>query len=312
MLVQGIAPIFGEQPCCFISEGVQTTFPEASFGSQLANGFCIGADLQPEGSAPSMLMGTAVTGKTSLIIHYNKDGVKNRIQCDIQDDDGRMLSAQAQLSEYAAKRLFICADMQSNEIRFYEYNIHPSEPVRQTEYHTREHPHTFSNFTYPFMIGGACIDGHSHGSISTKFANFLGWGRPLKEAEVSGLCNASRTDLRRLCGDDVYLVDRNEERRAVFQDDLAKISELLTKDHLTGRETRETASIIYRWLLDRHPMLQDLCNELGIQLTFPGATDKSREMDQMEIYDTVLFYASNAAWKAQFDGFSVGGTPTIC
>jgi hypothetical protein len=302
-LMKGIAPIFGKDLCCFIGAGAHLRLPLAGIGSNLVNGFFLLVDIQPEGTTPSVLMGTGVSGKTSLIVHYNEDGVKNRIRCDIQDDNQQTLSARAQLSKYAAKRVFINANVRSREVNFYEFNIHSADKIDVVEYPMFDAPNSFSEFSYDMMLGGACIDGERLGSISTKIDNFAIWKAPVAEHEIFGLIEASQNDLRSFYGDHIYTVDESAERRALFRHDMGRMRRWGAQETLSGADTGDAANMLYRWLFDKHPMLQDLCNELGIQLTFPGETDQRRDCYKLDIVKKADMLMLLAQGKRHLGGY---------
>jgi hypothetical protein len=139
------------------------------------------------------------------------------------------------------------------------------------------------------IVGGACIDGERQGKIATKLANFIVGSKILQEKNLKTLFDAHWQQLKQFNSGALYLVDENPERRAIFQDDMRKLKEWVRKPHLSGAETRDAAILLYRWLLDKHPMLQDLCNELGIQLTLPGYSEKRRSRYEMDVFNTAIF-----------------------
>lgn len=270
----GVSPIFGKRTCLFISDGGHITLPDSDFIPPILNGFSLAIDVQTETKQSAFLLGTGVSSRTSLIVQYNVDGVRNRIGIEICDDAGRMLCASAQLSHFAAKRIFITANLRNNIVCFYEFNLLTSEQNLETKYTRQESPHTFSHFQHKMIIGGACIDGNIQGTVSAKIANIALWRTALNEQHVKEIFDVSRREIELFNANNLYPVAENPERRAFFKDDMGKLREWAQKSHLSGADTREAANMLYRWLLDKHPMLQDLCNELGIQLTLPGGSKK--------------------------------------
>jgi hypothetical protein len=302
-LIQGIAPIFGKDPCCFIAGGAHIQLPLASLGSKLLDGFCLLVDIQPEGSAPSVLLRAGVSGKTSLIVHYHEGGKKNRIRCDVCDDDGRILSGGAQLSKYAAKRLIICGDVRNNKIDFHEFNIHALDMATKVCYSARDSPMNFSEFSQDMILGGKPVNGDCVCAISTKIANFAAWDRLLEKEEIEAILGAIKRDLNHFYGKHAYIVNESSERRSVFRDDMNKIRTWAQKSSLAGADTRDAAIILYRWLFDRHPMLQDLCNEIGIQLTFPGPTDLRNSFYRFDVLKQATLMMIGKLGKRNLLGF---------
>jgi hypothetical protein len=281
MYAQAIAPIFGTHPCSFIQDdGHIVLDPLGDFGSSMTNGFHFGVDIQPEGRLPSVLAGTGVSAGTKFMVLYNDNGVKGRIRLEISDDNGKMLIGCAQLSEFAAKRLFISVDVANSAIRFNEFNLFDVHSPT-TEYVKRDTPISFSDFQHPLIIGGACIDGQRIGQISTKIGNFFIAKNSCPEDQLRKLLETSRREQDIFYGHATYRIRESQERKAVFRDDITEgVRLLLGKPRFNSSDTRLCAGMLFRWLFDREkgrrPMLQDLCNQLGIQLTLPGSSDEGR------------------------------------
>jgi hypothetical protein len=102
-IIRGIAPIFGDQVCVYLSEEAHIRYSSEPYGALLQPGLSILFDIQPEGSTPSVLLGGGTSDRSALVITMNDGGVKkNRLRVDIRDDDGKHLSAAAQCSPYSA------------------------------------------------------------------------------------------------------------------------------------------------------------------------------------------------------------------
>lgn len=142
--------------------------------------------MQPEGTKPYLLLGTGVTGKTTLIIKYNDPG-KNRISLFLSDDDGKELYAIAQTSGYAAKRLFISVNPTNNLVEFYEVNLLPGVELLETIYSARQQPSNFSSFEHEMLLGGVCVDGCRQGKIASKLANLILGLKPITVDNVRSL-----------------------------------------------------------------------------------------------------------------------------
>jgi len=242
----------------------------------LSKGFYLGLDMQPEGTDEYTVLGTGVSDRTTLLIKYNAQGVKGAISLDLRDEVGRRLLASAQTSRFAAKRLLFSVDPQQNIVRFYEANVVQDTGLLATTFELRERPTTFVDFANDFILGGASLDGLRIGSLSAKVANlFLGKGS-MSEARADALMRASRVDVDAFNGDSIFDVVPSLERRRLFLDDVERLQGFIAKPTLSSMETRDCSVIMFRWLFDKHPLMLELSNELGIQLTLPGESEGRR------------------------------------
>ncbi len=103
---QGVSPIFGADLCCFLRQDRHIRVPTlGNFGASLGTGFYLGIDIQPEGTQEQIILGSGSTQGTTLLLRYNDEGSPGVLSLELRDEDGRRLSAIAQASELAAKRL---------------------------------------------------------------------------------------------------------------------------------------------------------------------------------------------------------------
>jgi hypothetical protein len=244
--------------CLFIQrDGHVRLTTQGDFGSSLHHGFSLCINVQPEGSSPSILVGTGVTGQTSLVLRYNDHGIKNMVRLDLSDDDGKVLSARAQCSDYAGKRLMVSVDVANNVVNFYELNILPCEEKLESIYLRKETPSRFSNFRHELLLGGACIDGKRVGEISAKVGDLFIWRGAWTDMHVRKLSAEFRTELLSFYGNEVYEVHKSAERRQLFREDAEKLREWDRKPQLSNADARECAGLVFRCYL----ILDILCSK---------------------------------------------------
>jgi hypothetical protein len=274
---KGLAPILGEGATCHLhAEGYIEGGTLGQFGTGLSSGFHLGMDVQPEDDKHLTLCGTGVSGKTSFAVFLNASDAGRRLQVEVRDDYGRTLMGFTQLSGWPAKRLFISVDPPKNQIRFSEVNLHEGNSELETIYIKSENPCHFSNFSHALLLGGFNLDGVRQGSYTGRLGNFyLNGNGSLSDERLEKYRRASREDITSIYGNRPK-VTPSQERRAVFTDDLSKLKKWLTQPSLSDSEMRDASVILYRWLSDKHALLQDLCDELGIQLSLPGESDAAR------------------------------------
>ena len=62
------------------------------FGSRMEEGFCFLLDFQSASLEEQILLGSGVTNETAFRIQLNADGVPNRVEMMLRDDDGNVLA----------------------------------------------------------------------------------------------------------------------------------------------------------------------------------------------------------------------------
>lgn len=269
---KGQPPIIGSQPSYRLQDsGYLEMGTLGDFASEMGNGFSIGIDLQSERSEEQIICGTGVMGKTGLVVCLNASGVLGRLELEVKDDNDKSLKGYIQLSRAAGKRLIITVDPPNNTIKANEIAIHCDASL-STEYISQQSPTQFSNFEYPFLISGCNLNGCRWGSFVGRISQVLLLGECLPDDAVDELMKASRTEIEQTYGMRPKIA-YNAERREIFIDDLAKLKQWNAQPALSRSETRDASKVISMWLFDRHPLLQDLCDELGLQLSMPGASD---------------------------------------
>lgn len=305
-LLKGISPIFNEDKCCFISDGGHINVKTlGDFGHSISNGFYFGIDVQPEGDNTQILLGTSTSEKTTLITKITKTNGQQKLSLELQDDLGRKLHANCELTRYAAKRIIVSVDTIKNLVVFHEINLIDATSLRKTIYIHRESPKDFTDFKYDLILGGASIDGVIIGSTQTKLGHFYLGQKHLPENRINELVTESRKDIQEFNDDVIEPLPKNKERRAQFIDDLEELQLFASKTSLSRRELKSCSSILHLWLFDKHhPLLQDLCNEMGIQLTLPCESEQARQYHDIVLKDNPVIMLPSLFGKHSLLGFS--------
>jgi hypothetical protein len=72
-------------------------------GSRIEEGFCFLFDIQSDSLEEQILLGSGVTNGTAFRIRLNADGVPNRIETMLRDDEGKILAGYAETSALTEK-----------------------------------------------------------------------------------------------------------------------------------------------------------------------------------------------------------------
>lgn len=245
-------------------------------GNLMNAGFYLGFDIQPEGAEELAVCGTENKNGSALLIRYNVSGAQRRLQVDVRDEEGKSLSAYAQLSDSAGKRVFVSVDPSENAIVIAEINLYRGEFRRDIIYVAQERPTNFNAFKHPIIYGGYNFGGQKHGTFRGRVSQtFFVPNEVLTNSKLEQFTEVSWSDIEGIYGQRQKL-PASLERRNCFEDDLEKLQRWTTQRRLSRTQMRDASVILYRWLFDRHPILQDLCDELGIQLSFPGVSERGK------------------------------------
>src|SRR5574341_299828 len=275
---KGFAPIFREGASVHLDGQGYIELPTInSIGSELNKGFYIGIDIQPEVDDDLVLCGTGVRGQTGLGLFLRSLGNNlYKLKIELTDDRGKLLSAFVQLSLAPAKRLLVSVLPPASAVTVSEVTLREDHLKLETEYSKRESPSEFSGFAYPMLVGGFNAEGVRQGRFVGRMSEiFFKFGGPITVEHLNSLIAASRQDINRLNAVRPK-VSKSVERRQVFGDDLVKLRRWNSLPQLGDSDMRDVSVVLSKWLIDRNPLLQDLCDELEIQLTLPGESDKGR------------------------------------
>lgn len=273
------------------------------FASRMAAGFYLGFDIQLEGSAEQTLCGTQDGNRTALLVTYNANRERHRLAVTVRDEQGKTLSGYAQLSKLSAKRVLISVDPSTNGLGISEINLCRADVTRQVVFLARNRPVAFNTFRHPFLFGGHNIDGqvrcYFRGRVSQLFAVPE---KVLSSSKLTLLADTSWSDIEGRYGQRLVL-PANNERRELFVDDVGKLRPFATRDLLSKAEMRDASVVLYRWLFDTHPVLQDICDELGIQLSLPGDSARTKLYNRQIVADQPIYAQSLRLGRNALFGF---------
>lgn len=268
-------PVLGEGTSYhFQSQGYLEMGTLGDLGRQMSEGFYIGIDIQIESKTQQSICGVIISGETAFVIHLNTGGVFSRLQIEIRDDNRKVLRGCTQLSNEAAKRLLISVDPSNNNIEVYEINLQEADITRSINYLERGSPTDFSDFRYPFLVSGYNSDGARQGSFIGRISQIFLNNKILSAEQVDRLRQVSREEIKRIYGQRPN-IPYSAERQELFIDHLTKLRRWSSQASLSRSDMRDASNIVFVWLFDRNALLQDLCDELGLQLSLPGASDNS-------------------------------------
>jgi hypothetical protein len=80
------------------------------------------------------------------------------------------------------------------------------------------------------------------------------------------------------------------ERLELFRDDLKKLRDWNHAHILSKVDLRDASVVIFRWLFDHSPILQAVCDEAGIMLQLPGASDTAKAYSMKVVQMQPQFY----------------------
>ena len=258
------------------------------FGRGFANGITLVIDCQAEKLGNYVLCGSASHAKTAFFISYYVRASQQFIRIRIRDDAGRNLITTAQLSLSAAKRLFIRIDPPLNLVRVSQSTINAASDI-QVEYSLMEGPNEFTDLRNPFVVSGFSHDSGHKGCFIGRTANVALFSACLSDEEVSHMEDATVQELNATYGIRPS-ISPSSERRQVFIHDLLRIRRWVSKPQINTSEAREASTLLHMWLFDPHPLLADLCDELGVQLSFPCQTIEAMEYIEKIIAMKPSFY----------------------
>jgi hypothetical protein len=257
------------------------------FGSQIEEGFCCLFDIQSDSFEEQVLLGSGVTDGTAFRIRLNADGVPNRIETMLRDDEGKVLKGYAESSASRAKRLMCTADPRSNLLAFFELQPWVDDNL-QPHYIKQDGPINFSNLKHPLIIGGWNVDGRREGHYVGRMANVAMFNRWYTKKATKGFRKASTNPTQLpLIG---QVPPPTFEQLIRLDSDIKKLQKFSQKPHMEYDDFFEAAIILYRWFLDSHPMIKNVCEAYGIQLWFYGKSDAERKYSDAVLDDSPIYY----------------------
>jgi hypothetical protein len=204
----------------------------------------------------------------------NQGNIPGRLSVLLRDEDGRSLIVHAQGSLSVARRVVVRARPRLNEVLFYEIQPWAAAPSTAlvSESDLTEAPSRFV-FDQPFAFGGWVEDGQRLGEYTGRLANVvIGTGR-FDETMLAPLIAASGNP----CGlANSALGDPSSELRVRFTRDVERLRGWRQQAAMTVNDMDDASALVFRWLMDRTPIVPSLCRLLGMQLWLPGASERSR------------------------------------
>ena len=275
----GCPPIVGDDggSALIDNNNYATLSTLGDFGSNLGKGLYIGIDIQADTGIRQTIFGTEVLNHTGIKLVHEYMESNERLEFTLRDDNGRELSGQAYLSPGRAKRIVVVIDAGKNTISFYE--LEPWSPLflLETVYIKRETPSMFSNLTFPILLGGSNVEGKRDGYFQGRVAHFYIGNNIITTHQVNELRRHSTNPT----GLTHELVERGNTKESIhlYLEDLTRLRDMVKAHGLDDSMLRESSVILYRWLLDRNPLLKQICHGCGIQLWLLGRSEKEKKFD---------------------------------
>lgn len=281
-------PILGVGASMRFSGGHLDQGTLGEFGSDLAKGFTLGIDCQAEKLGHYVLCGSASYAKTAFLISFYVRSSHQSIRARIRDDAGRNLIATAEISSAAAKRLIIRINSPLNLVRVSQCTIHAASDI-QVKYSLAEGPSEFTDLRNPFVVSGFSHDAGHRGSFIGKIAQVVLFPACLSDQKVKELQEATLQELNVTYGIRPS-IPPSSERRQLFIQDLSRLRGWVSEPQINDSQARDASTLLHKWLFDPHPLLADLCDELGVQLSFPCQTTEAMEYIEKIVAMNPSFY----------------------
>jgi hypothetical protein len=257
----------------------------------MLDGFYIGLDLHAAVGQFHTVCGAGTSRGTRFVIRLDSTVTPPILQVEIADDHNSQLSARAELSTYAAKRLLVTVNPRHSVVEVFEVNLLDSPFRRNVEYEKKDSLSRFSDLSHEFIVGGANLDGSRLGSLTGRIAEVFIKDSPLRSHQRDALIEASRNEIDSFNGP-LWQMPASEERRVLFRDDLESLRAITQRRPMSRGDLREASSILFRWLFDRHPLLLEASLEVGLQVTLPGENDRARAYHEAVLEDSPVIELS--------------------
>jgi hypothetical protein len=270
------------------------------FGSRIEEGFCLLIDIQSDSSGEQVPLGSGVTNGTAFRIRLNAHGVLNRIETMLWDDEGKVLAGYADTSASRAKRLVCTADPRSNLLAFYEIQPWVDDNL-QPHYTKQEGPIRFSNLLHPLIIGGWNLDGHREGFYVGRIAEVAMFNHWYTRQATKRFRKVSTNPTQLpLLG---QVPPPTPEQLVRLDSDIKKMQKISQKPLMEDDDFFDASIILYRWFLDKHPMIKKVSEAYGIQLWFYGKSDTERQYSQVVLDDSPIYYQKTSFGSDSLFGF---------
>jgi hypothetical protein len=270
------------------------------FGSRMEEGVCFLLDLLSNSLDEQILLGSGVSDGTAFRIRLHADSIPNRVEIMLRDDDGRVLVGYAETSASRAKRLVCTADPRSNLLAFFELQPWVVDNL-QTHYIKQEAPIRFSDLIYPVIVGGWNLDGQHTGHYVGRLANFVVFNRYFSKKTTNKYRKVSTNPTNLPLTGQVSPPDSEQLIRLDY--DIKRLQKFSQQSHLDYDDFFDASIILYRWLLDAHPMIKLVCAAYGIPLWFHGESDAEHNYSKTVLADAPVYYQKAAYGSKKLLGF---------
>src|SRR5260370_23537005 len=257
------------------------------FGRRMEEGLCFLLDIQSNSFDEQILLGSGVNDGTAFRIRLHFDGIPDRVEMMLRDNDGKVLAGYADTSASRAKRLVCTADPKSNLLSFFELQPWVDDNL-QTHYTKQEGQIRFSDLVHPLIMGGWNLEGERKGHYVGRLANVAMYPRWFSKKATKDLKKASTnpTNLPRVG----QVSPPNSEQLIRLDVDIKKLQKCSQKSLMEYDDFFDASIILYRWLLDQHPMIREVCEAYGIQLWFYGESDAGHRYSNDILEDAPIYY----------------------
>lgn len=270
------------------------------FGSRMEESVCFLLDLLSNSFDEQILLGSGITGGTAFRIRLHADGIPNRVEIMLRDDDGKALAGYADASASRAKRLVCTADPRSNLLSFFELQPWVDDNL-QTYYTMQEAPICFSDLVHPVIVGGWNLEGQRTGHYVGRLANFAVFNRYFSKKTTNKYKKVSTNPTNLPM---IGQVSPPESEQLIRLDyDIKRLQKFSQLSHLEYDDFFDASVILYRWFVDAHPMIKIACAAYGIPLWFHGESDAGYKYSNAVLADAPIYYQKAVYGSARLFGF---------
>jgi hypothetical protein len=272
-LVQGLPPVVGSTGgSTWFGNGGHISQDQVEFGVPALEGFSLLFDAQADSDREQVVCGGA-DDAGRIVLLLNERGIPGMLSLSISTPEGATFECRAQLSPSRARRLLVAVAPRAHKAAVYELQPWADSPgsplscnVRSSGTLRRIGPLP-GQFTIAGLRDHGRLASHFTGRLAevALFQRVLSPERSLALAAASD--NPSALTLSNVRTPSAELIDR-------FRRDLGRLRAWSRQPTMSADDVDDAALLVYRWFLDRHPVLLDLCRALGVQLWLAGASDR--------------------------------------
>lgn len=287
--IRGLPPIVGDEGgSSFLARDAYIQGNTmGDFGSGMEDGVSFLLDIQSASFDEQILLGSGVTDRTAIRLRLHADGIPDRVEMMLRDDDGKVLAGYVDTSISRAKRLVCTADPRSNLLSFFELQPWVNSNL-QTCYTKQDGPIRFSNLTHPLIMGGWNVDSQRQGYYIGRIAEVAIFNRWYSKNAIKPFKKASTNPTNLPLIGQVSPPDVEQLTR--LRADISRLQRFSQKAAMEYDDLFDASVILYRWFLDKRPMIQEFCQAYGIQLWFYGKNEMEGKYDSVVLKDAPTYY----------------------